>query len=68
MSHSGGSKAIVQTLIASAISLAAFVALAKSGVSTDLSLIASLGIAGALNIGRLASLNTEHLLPTSCGS
>ncbi|MBV9540361.1 MAG: hypothetical protein JO167_03765 [Alphaproteobacteria bacterium] len=63
-----GGKAVIHTLVASAISLAAFVVLAKCGFSSDLSLFVSLGLAGALNIGRLATLNPELVLPTSCGS
>lgn len=58
-------KPIVNALLSTGASVLAFAMLRAGGAGVDLSLVASMILAGMLNIRRLASLNCESLLPTS---
>jgi hypothetical protein len=56
---------ILDTLLSTGASVLAFAMLRAGGAGVDVSLLASMILAGMLNIRRLASLNCETLLPTS---
>jgi len=55
---------ILNALLSTGASVLAFAMLRSGGASVDVSLLASMILAGLLNIRRLASLNCEALLPT----
>ncbi len=55
---------ILNALLSTGASVLAFTMLRSGGASVDVSLLASMILAGLLNIRRLASLNCEALLPT----
>jgi hypothetical protein len=55
---------ILNALLSTALAVLAFAAFAAFGAGVQASLIAALILAGLLNIGALASLNGEAVLPT----
>ena len=55
---------ILNALLSTGASVLAFAMLRSGGAGVDVSLLASMILAGLLNIRRLASLNCEALLPT----
>ena len=61
---SEAAKPLINALLSTGASVLAFAMLRTTGLSPDISLLSSMILAGLLNIGRLASLNCEALLPT----
>ena len=56
---------VLQALAVTGVGVLAFAGLSAAGFATEPSLFAALIVAGGLNIGALATLNGELLLPTS---
>ena len=56
---------LLNALLTTALAVLAFAALSALGAGTEPSLTAALILAGLLNIGTLASLNGDAILPTS---
>ena len=56
---------LLQAVAVTGMGVLVFTGLAAAGFATEASLFAALIVAGGLNIGILATLNGELLLPTS---
>lgn len=56
---------LFQALAVTGIGVLVFAGLDAAGLATEPSLVAALIVAAGLNIGALATLNGEFLLPTS---
>ncbi len=66
--HTGITRPLLRALACAGAGVLAFAGLSGAGVGLEPSLIAGLIVAGALNIGTLASLQDAAWLPTSLGS